>query len=139
MLNIGIDMDEYSYNVYLTTITDFNNYTKTTCEKLGLSYRYDSIFNRYKIIIDSIYDYQNILRDDIITYYVIIGVFKNEDNANRTNAELKNENSGMFYDNNLYFVYASSFYSLDEAKEFMELLKSKDEKYINSWIYKNNR
>jgi hypothetical protein len=139
MLNIGITLDEYSYNVYLTTITDFNNYTRSVCKKLGLSYKYDSIFNMYKSIIDSLYDYQNVMNDNVITFYVIIGVFKNEEYANKNNAELKNENSGMFYDNNLYFVYANSFYSLDEAKDYVEDLKTKDEKYSNSWIYKNNR
>jgi len=138
ILSVGISLDEKSYNTYLATLTDFNNYTRNMCKKLGLSYKYDSLFNRYKYIVDSLYEYQNIMKDDITSYYVITGVFREENNAVNYISELKNENAGMFYDNNLYFVYICGFYSLDEAKVYMNEL-NKNEYFSNSWIYKNRR
>jgi hypothetical protein len=139
ILSVGISLDENAYNIYLATLTDFNNYTRNMCKKLGVSYKYDSLFNHYKEIVDSLYEYQNIMSDDVISYYVITGVFREEENATSYISELKNENAGMFYDNNLYFVYICGFYSLDEAKDYMTNLTEKDDKFSNSWIYKNHR
>lgn len=139
ILSVGISLDENSYNIYLATLTDFNNYTRNMCKKLGVSYKYDSLFNHYKYIVDSLYEYQNIMKDDVTSYYVITGVFREEGNAASYIADLKNENSGMFYDNNLYFVYICGFYSLDEAKIYMNNLIESDDKFSNSWIYKNHR
>jgi hypothetical protein len=138
ILSVGISLNENSYNIYLATLTDFNNYTRNMCKKLGVSYKYDSIFNYYKNVVDSLYEYQNIMNDDVTSYYIITGVFREENNAVNYIADLENENAGMFYDNNLYFVYICGFYSLDEAKVYMnELIK--DENFSNSWIYKNHR
>jgi hypothetical protein len=138
ILSVGISLDKNSYNIYLATLTDFNNYTRNMCKKLGISYKYDSLFNRYKYIVDSLYEYQNIMSESVTSYYIITGVFREQDNASNYIAELKNENVGMFYDNNLYFVYINSFYSLDEAKIYMKEL-TKNENFSNSWIYKNDR
>lgn len=78
-------------------------------------------------------------RNDLYTYYIVMGVFKGEISASRLIESLKNEgftSASLLERPERFDVYAASFKSEEEAEFYLKEVHKKYPKHSDAWILK---
>ena len=98
----------------------------------------DDIFNDEIIVEDEIMQGESVVYEDVDNdlslnksekFYVIVGVFSIKNNAEKLAQSLEIDINNLFFENELYYVFALETNELTEARQLRSDLD------INSWIY----